>query len=919
MTSDAGTHAGRVLVVQPDDSSLKEVTEFLQAEGFCVVGCTTCSEALALLEAGDFSTLIVDPEFVDEATPEHKALSSKAMERSGLIHYPPANEVPSLAALQLLANRVYRALLTRQSALLANVEAELQRRKSETEERIRHEMADRARAEVELIESRRAMETLLSNLPGMAYRCLNDADWTMKFVSDGCKALTGYDAVDLLDNRQIAYAEIMHPDDVQWVADAVRERVENDQPFEFEYRIIDASGVERWVWERGRLVRDSNEYQGTLEGFICDISERKRTERALRGSESKYRSIFDRSPEMVVLLNTDGYLLDVNDMAEGLFGYDKSEFIGSHFTDLRIWSEKTKHRAIDIFERRRLEDDIAPYEIELIRKDGQLLTCRVHAAVLKNDAGEITEILLMVSDVTEQRRAEQVLRDSEEKFRIVAEQSPEMIIIYRGGRIVYANAPCEQVMGYSKEEYQADDFDFRQVFAPECLADLAAGLQQHAEGKELVTGEYTLITHEGRKIEVIISSRKILYAGEEALLGVVTDITKRKRAERELARREHELSVVYDAAPAIMLLLDEDYKIRRSNLAAMEASGYTTAESVVGKRQGELLRCIHALADPNGCGFGPDCQKCGIRSMVFETFRTNSGLYREEQKIAFDRGGVVEERYMVASTVPLSLDDQPHILLTLEDTTDRVIAGKLLREHETEMAHLQRVHTVGELAATLAHELNQPLYAINNYVGGIRRRLQKAGHGQAMTVELTDVMDNVANEVSRAAGIVTHLREFIRNRQPEFSSVNLHEILEDAIQLMEPSTRNNGVDISRTDVSGLPLVWADRVQIEQVVVNLLQNALDAVTEERRERKTVEVRADTSGRNVRVSIRDAGCGIPPEIADKVFDPYTTNKEHGLGVGLAISRSIIVAHGGQIWAEPNEPYGTVFRFTVPCTEI
>jgi C4-dicarboxylate-specific signal transduction histidine kinase len=226
-----------------------------------------------------------------------------------------------------------------------------------------------------------------------------------------------------------------------------------------------------------------------------------------------------------------------------------------------------------------------------------------------------------------------------------------------------------------------------------------------------------------------------------------------------------------------------------------------------------------------------------------------------------------------------------------------------------------RRHTIGEMAGALAHELNQPLHAINNYVHGIQRRLKRNQVRPDLTA-LGDTMEQVSREVSRAAGIVAHLREFVRGREPRRSSVDIGPLLRQAVELLTPAARDKGVTLMIEAREDLPTVRADAVQLEQVLVNLVANAMDAVSGLPAERRNVLITARSSDRNtIEIIVRDCGRGVPEQLRDKVFEAFVTTKEHGLGLGLPISRSIVASHGGRIWMVDNEPHGAAVHFTLP----
>jgi len=272
-------------------------------------------------------------------------------------------------------------------------------------------------------------------------------------------------------------------------------------------------------------------------------------------------------------------------------------------------------------------------------------------------------------------------------------------------------------------------------------------------------------------------------------------------------------------------------------------------------------------------------------------------------------------RWLSISSHRIVYQGQPASQALFMDVTDRKNAQQQLRQRDAEMAHMNRLHTIGEMAGGLAHELNQPLYAINNYVCGIRRRLEQMGVASEFN-QVSAAIDHVSSEVMRASGIIDRLREFVRGREPRRSNVDVEQLLHQSLDLVGPLARDKGVTLKFESHDSLPVIEADRVQVGQVVVNLVANAIEATSELSADRRIVVLGGRLSDTGVvEITVRDCGRGVAKELEGKLFEAFASTKENGLGVGLAISRTIIRSHGGKIWFSPNEPHGAIFHFTLP----
>ncbi len=291
-------------------------------------------------------------------------------------------------------------LLGALSYQVSNRHFRLQRAVSEQTAALSAELSEHQRADAALRESQRAMTTLMSNLPGMAYRCRNDRDWTMEFVSPGCVSLTGYTEADLIWNTAVTYNDLIHPEDQERVWRDVQEALKEGRPFVMEYRLQTASGEEKWVWEQGQGVFENGVLQA-LEGFVVDITERRRADQALRESEEKYRTLFDSSVEAVLLETLDRNVLDCNAAACKLYGYSREEMVGLSAYDLV--PRETKQLIPEMIQRE-LSEGGAFVRARGKRRDGSTFPSEVSSRVVA--LGGERHLIVFVRDISERQQRE---------------------------------------------------------------------------------------------------------------------------------------------------------------------------------------------------------------------------------------------------------------------------------------------------------------------------------------------------------------------------------------------------------------------------------------------------------------------------------------------------------------------------------
>jgi two-component system sensor kinase FixL len=266
---------------------------------------------------------------------------------------------------------------------------------------------------------------------------------------------------------------------------------------------------------------------------------------------------------------------------------------------------------------------------------------------------------------------------------------------------------------------------------------------------------------------------------------------------------------------------------------------------------------------------------------------------------------------MELSVGEMRSSDQRFFTGFVRDLSERQSTEARLQELQSELVHISRLTAMGEMASTLAHELNQPLSAIANYLKGTRRLLESAGDERAATMR--EALDKAAEQALRAGQIIRRLRDFVSRGESEQSVESLTKLIEEASALALVGVKEHGIRVRYQFDPAVDLVLADRVQIQQVLLNLLRNAVDAMVDASRRELTIATSA-LSDETIEIAVADTGPGIAEEVADQLFQPFVTTKRHGMGVGLSISRTIVDAHGGTIQAEPNPGGGTIFRFTL-----
>jgi len=383
------------------------------------------------------------------------------------------------------------------------------------------------------------------------------------------------------------------------------------------------------------------------------------------------------------------------------------------------------------------------------------------------------------------------------------------------------------------------------------------------------------------------------------LCGIIVDINDEKQIEEALRRRESHLRSILDTVPDAMIVIDGGAIIQSFSAAAERMFGYTEAEAI----------------------------GHNVKVLMPEPDRTRHDGYIARHRTTGERriigiGRIVTGKRRDGTTFPMHLSvgemesaGEPFYTGFIRDLTDHQQTQAKLQELQSELMHVSRLTAMGEMASALAHELNQPLAAISNYMKGSRRLL--AGSQAPNIQKIESAMDRAAEQALRAGQIIRRLRDFVSRGESERRVESLAKLIEEAGALGLAGAREQSVQL-RFNVDPLAdQVLVDRVQIQQVLVNLFRNALEAMAQSPR-RELIAANRKVADEMIEVEVSDTGPGFQDDVMPNLFQTFFTTKETGMGVGLSISRSIIEAHGGRMWAENNEAGGATFRFTLPAAQ-
>ena len=368
-------------------------------------------------------------------------------------------------------------------------------------------------------------------------------------------------------------------------------------------------------------------------------------------------------------------------------------------------------------------------------------------------------------------------------------------------------------------------------------------------------------------------------------------------AERALRESEAHLRSVLETVPDAIIVINDRGLIQSFSPAAERLFGYS-ASDVMGQN---------------------------VKMLMPQPYRDEHDGYLDRYRRTGERriigiGRVVLGRRADGSTFPMelavgeiNLEGKRMFTGFVRDITERQVARERLQELQSELLRASRLSAMGQMASALAHELNQPLTAIINYVQATRRMI---ANPDVARDRLEEAMDKAVAQANRAGQIIHRMRQFLQKGETERQPEAINKVLEEASALALVGAKESGVVVRMELGTDLAPVLIDRIQVQQVVLNLIRNGIEAMQGVTR-RELLIATGQADGQMVRVTIKDSGPGLAPEVAEQLFQPFITTKEKGMGLGLSICRSIIDSHGGKIWATPNPSGGVTFAFTLPTT--
>ena len=627
------------------------------------------------------------------------------------------------------------------------------------------------------------------------------------------------------------------------------------------------------------------------------------TEEELKESGEKFQALFDLMPDPVVIIDGKGKFLAVNDEVEEKTGFNREELLGKNFLRTKIVTAKSKAILIKNLAKRMMGMHVAPYEVEVLTKDGKRLPYEINAVKMEYE-GKPADIVVF-RDITKRKQMEGKLRESEEKYRKQFEEALDAIFLADAetGVIIDCNRAASELVGREKSELIGKHQ--RILHPPQQIeGEFSKTFKQHLKEKEGQVLETQITTKKGEIKDVAVKANIFELQGEKMLQGIFRDITENKQAEEAVRESQQKFERLFMNNPEAADYLDLDFHILNVNPRFEELFGYSLDE-VKGKHINDVVVPKDKIEEAE------DLDRKARKGYAYhDTVRKRKD------------GSLVP---VSISAAPIIVEGRPVGTVGLyKDITERRQMEKKLEEYSEHLEELvekrteelteaqerliksERLAAVGELATMVGHDLRNPLQSINNAAYYLSNELLRLPVSQK-AIEMLQVIND---SVDYADKIIRDLQDFSSTKKSMVKKTNINTIVKETLSQVETPKNIKLI----TELGRFPRIEADKNQIKRAFLNLAVNGIQAMENGGRLKVSTKKTRDF----VEVSFEDTGIGLPKEEMKKLFTPFFTTKAKGLGMGLAICKKFVESHGGSIEVESEEGMGSTFTVKLPIQQ-
>lgn len=607
-------------------------------------------------------------------------------------------------------------------------------------------------------------------------------------------------------------------------------------------------------------------------------------------------AVVDSALDAIISMDARGRVLTFNPAAERLFGFTADEMLGQPLQQLMTDHDAERHdRYVDNYvETGKAQIIGIGREVACRRKDGSTFYASLTVSETETDGQRIFTGIL--HDLTV-RRAVQARATA--LGDIVEHSASALLVMGRTPlRIVYANRAAREAWDHDRDvtgQPAAVAFEHRSASNLEqAMADIREG------NKATVDFRAWALRADGSGYSADVHVFGGTYSEEHVIVASLNDVSEQEEIELALRRKQMEQALLLRYAPIGIVLLERNGTVLLANDAALRISGHSE-ETLIGSP------AIAHMAEED---------QPGIRRQFVRMVAGRASYLTSAHEIVRADGERIPIRTYNA-VIRESSAEGPVLLTMFEDLSEEYAREAELTRQRERLAHVGRLSQMGEMAAGLAHELNQPLAAISAYASAGQNLLHRADDDGDNTTKLASAFDRIAQQARRAGDVIRKLRSLATREETQHELLDVDSVVRGLLTLVDIDLRHTGARLHLSLNAGV-VVLADRVQLEQVLLNFVRNAIDACRDLPGARRALTIATCLTDEGVRVEVADLGPGIDSTLRSRLFDPFVTGKSEGMGMGLSISKSIIESHGGKIGVDDRQPQGAVSWFTLPLAD-
>ncbi len=725
------------------------------------------------------------------------------------------------------------------------------------------------------------------------------------FANSSWANIFGYTVNELASLSAKEIEGLVYPEDRAMVFERLAGRLKGKSvPSLYEIRGLRKDGTVIWL----ELSASQIEFNGqpAVQATVIDRTRSKKAEIELFENNMRLQNILAASPDAITITDLRGNIVDCNQAAVSLGGFSsREELIGK--SALELMAKRDHQRAMENLKVTAEKGLLRNVPYTLMRKDGHEYQAELSASVVKEVSGNPVGFVAVMRDITERQKAEEALKQSEEKYRMLVEDSVQGIVIAQGipPRFVFANRMMAMKSGYTVDELLSlSPEKFESTVHPEDRAEFFKLYKDCLEGKPTSHPfKFRGVGKNGAASWTEISFRRIEYDRQPAIQAIFVDVNERKKAEDALRESEEKLRNTIESSPEAITLINMNGKVVDCNQAALEMFGYAKKEEMVGEDGFAVISSKDRAKAMEDLTTLP--QKGPIKNIGVRMVAKDGREFAAEASASLVRDASGNPKYVV--TLVRDITERKQMEQKLEEYSQELEKmvehrAKQLKDTQEQLVKAERLAAIGQVAAMVGHDLRNPLTGISGATYYLKMKL-----GPNAEKKMMEMLELIEKDIQYSNRIITDLMEYSREIQLELTETTPKSVIAESISVVQIPEKVQLADLTQNE----PRIRIDIDKMKRVFSNFIKNAVEAMPQGGK----LAISSRASSNNVEFRFIDSGVGMAKEVMEKIWTPFFTTKAKGMGLGLAICRRVIEAHQGKISVESIVGEGTTFMITIP----